>query len=151
MNSWMVYGPFSLADANDGFVSFFYLMRTQEDHDYFWVLASTDDTTYYGYYATGIYDYNWKYVQLFLKDSGHGGSLPERILSGWHLSPPVMQVLQMMVSMLIILCSGEIRLFLIHLILSVPLMVAIRIRSSSNGIVRIESRRPATRSTVPPH
>ncbi|MFC2108313.1 matrixin family metalloprotease [Candidatus Bipolaricaulota bacterium] len=53
MRTWMIYGPFSLADAFDAELLFYYWSRTESDYDYFKYLASVDGSTFYGYQMSG--------------------------------------------------------------------------------------------------
>jgi hypothetical protein len=48
MDSWMDYGPFSLADATDAELNFHYWLESDVDYDWFWYLASTDGYNFYG-------------------------------------------------------------------------------------------------------
>jgi hypothetical protein len=49
LNAWLVYGPFSLANANAAELSFQRWQRTQLDHDYLQWLASVDGDSFYGW------------------------------------------------------------------------------------------------------
>ncbi len=53
MSAWMVYGPFSLADANDAVVEFWHWTKTESNYDKLYYVASTNGTNFYGYYLTG--------------------------------------------------------------------------------------------------
>ncbi|NOZ61975.1 MAG: T9SS type A sorting domain-containing protein [Calditrichaeota bacterium] len=53
MQAWMVYGPFSLADATDAKVNFWHWTKTETNFDKFHYVASTNGTNFYGYYLTG--------------------------------------------------------------------------------------------------
>ncbi|MBM3302165.1 MAG: hypothetical protein FJY85_19715, partial [Deltaproteobacteria bacterium] len=53
MFSWMVYGPFSLADASAAELVFDWTLETGYMYDSFWWVASTDGEYFYGYGATG--------------------------------------------------------------------------------------------------
>ncbi|MDW7680309.1 MAG: hypothetical protein SCK70_07070, partial [bacterium] len=53
MKTWMVYGPFSLADANDAWVDFVYWTKTETNYDFVFFGASTNSTNYYGIKWTG--------------------------------------------------------------------------------------------------
>ncbi|MFW6150778.1 MAG: C1 family peptidase [Chloroflexota bacterium] len=46
MDAWMVYGPFSLADATDAELDFWLWLDTEYQHDYLWVCASTGSNFY---------------------------------------------------------------------------------------------------------
>ncbi len=54
-NTWMTYGPFSLADAQDARLGMRAWINTEAYYDYFWVVVSTDDINYSGYRFSG----NW--------------------------------------------------------------------------------------------
>jgi len=49
MDSWAVYGPFSLADASEAELEFWVWNASEPSYDYFRWLASADCTNYYGY------------------------------------------------------------------------------------------------------
>jgi len=51
--AWMVYGPFSLADATAAELTFDWWSDTEEGYDEFFWGASTDDNHYYGTHITG--------------------------------------------------------------------------------------------------
>ena len=53
MNAWMIYGPFSLADATNAKVEFWHWTNTEANYDKFHYVASIDGTHFYGYYLTG--------------------------------------------------------------------------------------------------
>ena len=61
MNSWMVYGPFSLTDASDAELNFVFTNNSEASYDYFKVLASVDDGTFYGYQWSGEGQGPWSY------------------------------------------------------------------------------------------
>ncbi len=48
MSAWMVYGPFSLADATDAKVDFWLWLQSESGYDYVAVMASTNGTNFYG-------------------------------------------------------------------------------------------------------
>jgi hypothetical protein len=52
-SSWMIFGPFSLADATAADLTFKLWLNTQSGHDYAYKTASTDGTNFYGYYISG--------------------------------------------------------------------------------------------------
>ncbi len=52
-NSWMVYGPFSLADALDARVDLQAWVSTESGFDYFMILASVNGTNFSGYQWSG--------------------------------------------------------------------------------------------------
>ena len=49
MDAWMIYGPFSLADATDAKVDFWLWLQSESDYDFVYCMASTDGTYFYGY------------------------------------------------------------------------------------------------------
>ena len=51
--SWMIYGPFSLADAIAGDLTFKLWLNSETDYDEIWWGASTDGTWFYGHFNTG--------------------------------------------------------------------------------------------------
>jgi hypothetical protein len=53
MNAWMVYGPFSLADATSASMSFWYKNLSESNCDYFKWLASVDGTNFFGFQISG--------------------------------------------------------------------------------------------------
>jgi len=53
MRAWMIYGPFSLADASDAELNFYYWLQSEENYDYFNWLASTNGTNFYGWRTSG--------------------------------------------------------------------------------------------------
>jgi hypothetical protein len=53
MNAWMVYGPFSLADATSASMSFWYKNLSESGYDYFGWYASVDGVNYSGYHISG--------------------------------------------------------------------------------------------------
>ena len=48
LTSWMIYGPFSLADAAAASLSFYYWLDTEVDFDWFGWYASIDGSNFYG-------------------------------------------------------------------------------------------------------
>jgi hypothetical protein len=58
MDAWMIYGPFSLEDAIDAELNFYYWLDTEYDYDYLWWGASVDGEEFYGYLDTG-YNGGW--------------------------------------------------------------------------------------------
>ena len=52
-NAWMVYGPFSLADADDAQVDFWYRNKSETDYDYFRWMASIDGQQFSGWQISG--------------------------------------------------------------------------------------------------
>jgi hypothetical protein len=71
MNAWMVYGPFSLADAATASVSFAYWLNSESNHDYLKWFASTDHINYYGYQMSGNSN-GWATYTQDLADSNLG-------------------------------------------------------------------------------
>ncbi len=67
MNSWVVYGPFSLADASDGLFDFHYRNDSEANFDYFNWLASVDGTTFHGFRVSGSSN-GWRYQSLDFKN-----------------------------------------------------------------------------------
>jgi len=55
LNSWMVYGPFSLVGATEALVTFKHWTDTEEGHDYFQYMASIDGSNFSGNQLSG----NW--------------------------------------------------------------------------------------------
>ncbi len=53
MKSWMIYGPFSLSDATDADLEFYYWNESETDYDYFGWYASVDGTNFSGYRNSG--------------------------------------------------------------------------------------------------
>jgi len=53
MTAWMVYGPFSLADATTADVNFWYRNDSESGFDYFSWMASTDGNNFYGSQISG--------------------------------------------------------------------------------------------------
>lgn len=67
MNAWMVYGPFSLADATDGTLTFQYKNYSEPSLDNFGCYVSIDGMMYYGWSVTG--DQNtWQAGSMDLKN-----------------------------------------------------------------------------------
>jgi hypothetical protein len=53
METWMVYGPFSLADCNDAELNYNAWYETESNYDYFSVFASTDGEAFWGLEYSG--------------------------------------------------------------------------------------------------
>jgi hypothetical protein len=53
MNSWMIYGPFDLSDANDAELNFKYWNISESSYDYFGYYASLNGTNFYGMSTSG--------------------------------------------------------------------------------------------------
>jgi hypothetical protein len=52
-NAWMVYGPFSLADATDALMVFYRWLDTEANYDFLEWRASIDGTYFYGWQTSG--------------------------------------------------------------------------------------------------
>ncbi len=75
MFAWMVYGPFSLADATAAELTFDWWSDTEYGHDAFLWLASMNGADFYGTIATGDYS-SWTTGEVFdLSDVPDWGSL----------------------------------------------------------------------------
>ena len=82
LDSWMMFGPFSLADAHSASLDFYYRIVSESCCDPLKWEASTDGTNYYGYEIAGSYtggpfnsdydpnynDYNYNFASLDLTD-----------------------------------------------------------------------------------
>jgi len=53
MEAWMVYGPFSLTDASDAELNFYYWLDSEYQYDYLGRMASIDGSSFYGQGWTG--------------------------------------------------------------------------------------------------
>jgi subtilisin family serine protease len=53
MQSWMVWGPFSLSDAVGGSLEFKYWLDSEKDFDHFYWMASINGTSFSGYRVSG--------------------------------------------------------------------------------------------------
>jgi len=53
VSAWMVYGPFSLANADDARVNLQTWLRSESDFDFFGIYASTNNSNYYGQIWSG--------------------------------------------------------------------------------------------------
>jgi FlgD Ig-like domain/Immune inhibitor A-like, MAM domain len=74
MNTWMIYGPFSLADAVDADMEFDLWYQTESGYDYVQVLASLNGVNYFGTQWDG--DSNgWDYHNFDLTDVYEIGNL----------------------------------------------------------------------------
>jgi N-acetylmuramoyl-L-alanine amidase len=77
MRSWMIYGPFSLSEASEANLQFYYRNQSEANYDYFQWLASVDGTNFYGYQTAG--DSNgWRSVTFDLKSVPTLGNLMGR-------------------------------------------------------------------------
>ncbi len=78
MNSWLIYGPFSLTDARSAFLDFYFRMVSEScapitDCDYFFWGASIDGTHFYGparagTYTTGPFNNGYNFATFDLAD-----------------------------------------------------------------------------------
>jgi hypothetical protein len=57
MNAWMVYGPFSLLDATEAYLDFYYWLDSEANYDYLFFGASVDGINFYGYRYSGRWQY----------------------------------------------------------------------------------------------
>ncbi|PKO12750.1 MAG: hypothetical protein CVU39_22550 [Chloroflexi bacterium HGW-Chloroflexi-10] len=62
--SWMIYGPFSLADATDAEFSFMYWLNSESSFDILFAAASINGINFYGGYNSGIYDWTERIFDL---------------------------------------------------------------------------------------
>jgi hypothetical protein len=53
MDSWMVYGPFSLEDANAATMNFRFWLRSEANYDFLYYLASVDGNVFSGFRVSG--------------------------------------------------------------------------------------------------
>ena len=56
-DSWMIYGPFSLADATDAEFSFVYWLNSESAYDILFAAASIDGVKFFGEYNSGTFDW----------------------------------------------------------------------------------------------
>ena len=77
MDAWMIYGPFSLADANYAEVTFKAWIKTEPYYDWFSYLVSTDGSTFRGYGYGGYWAsyYHWMNTKFNLIDVPELGDL----------------------------------------------------------------------------
>jgi hypothetical protein len=74
MNAWMVYGPFSLADATDAELNYYLWLDAEYPHDSIEIRASIDNINYY--YGEGWTDYtDWKPMSFDLTNVDTLGNL----------------------------------------------------------------------------
>jgi hypothetical protein len=65
MDARMVYGPFSLSDATEAYLYFYYWLDSQANYDYLFFGASVDGIDFYGYWYSGRWRYwYWDYLDL---------------------------------------------------------------------------------------
>ncbi|TES93454.1 MAG: hypothetical protein E3J88_00040, partial [Anaerolineales bacterium] len=57
-NSWMIYGPFSLADATDAEFRFMYWLNSQLSNDILYAVASKNGIDFYGAYTSVTTDWS---------------------------------------------------------------------------------------------
>lgn len=55
MNSWVVYGPFSLAGASEAWVDFYFRNQSEFNQDYLFWGVSTDRSVFYGFEISGTF------------------------------------------------------------------------------------------------
>jgi Zn-dependent metalloprotease len=77
MDSWVVYGPFSLANSTDGLLEFYYNNVSETNFDYFKWMASVDGTHFYGFQFSGNSN-GWKSESLDLKNVPTLGNITGR-------------------------------------------------------------------------
>ncbi len=77
VDSWMVYGPFSLVGATDGDLSFQLWLNSEPPGDYFAASASIDGEYFYGDGYAG-YSEGWQRVELDLTNVHYLGNLMGR-------------------------------------------------------------------------
>jgi hypothetical protein len=70
MDAWMVYGPFSLSDANYAEVTFKTWLKSETSYDYLKWLVSIDGSSFSGYRVSGNWAgaYSWVKPKLVLTD-----------------------------------------------------------------------------------
>lgn len=73
LHTWMIYGPFSLADATEAELSFRYWLNTQPGADYLFAGVSINGTSFTGWFLAGSYD--WGGVTFDLTDVGSLGDI----------------------------------------------------------------------------
>ena len=62
--SWMIYGPFSLADATDAEFRFMYWLNSEPDYDVLFAGASINGTNFSGGITSGTYDWTERVFDL---------------------------------------------------------------------------------------
>jgi hypothetical protein len=75
MNSWMIYGPVSVADASAAYVRFDYWLDTELNYDYFGWYASSDGLNFYGQRTSGSSGGNWIHKDFDLSAVPGWGSM----------------------------------------------------------------------------
>ena len=63
MNAWMIYGPFSLADAASAQANFWFKNHSESNFDFFGCMASINGTNFYGPWISGDQD-TWQQGSL---------------------------------------------------------------------------------------
>ncbi|MBI5414589.1 S8 family serine peptidase, partial [Candidatus Peregrinibacteria bacterium] len=74
MNSWMVYGPFNLSDANEAELNFYFQNDSEQNWDFFGYYASINGLNYSGFQNTGSTG-GWAYRSFDLTNVGTLGNL----------------------------------------------------------------------------
>lgn len=67
--SWMIYGPFSLADATDAEFRFMYWLNSELTFDLLFAGASIDGTQFYGASTSGTYEWTERIFDLTTVDT----------------------------------------------------------------------------------
>jgi len=62
--SWMIYGPFSLADATDAEFRFMYFLNSEQDYDVLFAGASIDGSSFAGEVISGSHDWTERIFDL---------------------------------------------------------------------------------------
>lgn len=73
VDSWLVYGPFSLADAQSASLDFFFRLDSEQGDDFFWWTASINEVDWYGSkvsgnYTSGPFKNGYNFVSFDLTD-----------------------------------------------------------------------------------
>ena len=74
MNSWMIYGPFDLSDAQDAELLFYYWNESEINYDWFYWVASANGTNFYGSMTSGNSG-GWQYRNFDLTNVSGLGDL----------------------------------------------------------------------------
>ncbi len=69
MESWMLYGPFSLTDAASANLLFYYWNKSEANYDWFWFMVSTNGTNFTGFKKSGD-SQGWNFINLGLDTVG---------------------------------------------------------------------------------
>ena len=75
MDAKMISGPYDLSESNLACLSFKYKARTEENHDWFYWLASTDGKNFSGYAVSGGTSLVWEYEVFDLTQVPELGNL----------------------------------------------------------------------------